>query len=89
MSEFIEKQVAADLAEAKLECAPLCIRIVSSLLMQSHTPERLVEHQEALGDKFPEEFPYKSKALLAFQKRGGLDVCLFALYVQVFIALQP
>jgi len=84
MSEFIEKAVAADLEASGVSCEPITIRIVSSLLMTSYAPEKLVEHQQALGDPYPKEFPYKSKALLAFQKRDGLDVCLFALYVQEY-----
>jgi len=84
MSEHIEKAVAADLEASGVVCEPITIRIVSSLLMTSYSPEKLVEHQQTLGDPYPKEFPYKSKALLAFQKREGYDVCLFALYVQEY-----
>ena len=84
MSEFIEKAVADDLAAENVQCEPITIRVVSCILTQATTPPRLVEHMEAIGEPYPKEFPYKSKALLAFQKRNGLDVCLFALYVQEY-----
>ena len=84
MSSFIENAVADDLAAAGCECEPVTIRVVSCQLTQSRTPRKIIDHMEALGDSYPHEFPYKSKALLAFQKIGGLDVCLFALYVQEY-----
>ena len=27
----------------------------------SYAPERLIEHQQKLGESYPKEFPYKSK----------------------------
>ena len=84
MGDFIEKQVQKDLTSAGITCSPIIVRIVSSLLMNSYVPERLIEHAQALRVDYPKEFPYKSKALLAFQKHDGIDVCLFALYVQEY-----
>ena len=49
MGEFIEQQVGKDMEEKGLTCAPVTVRVVSSLLMTSYTPERLVQHQAARG----------------------------------------
>ena len=54
MSDFIEKAVAADLATAGVSCAPVTIRIVSSLLMTSYGnlahEVQLLSRQKSLTD---------------------------------------
>ncbi|KAG8045524.1 hypothetical protein GUJ93_ZPchr0008g14123 [Zizania palustris] len=86
-----ERQQRATASGKSVEEVPgvegLTVRVVSS-------SDRVLQVQPRFRDffkqeQYPGEFPYKSKAILLFQKNEGVDVCLFAMYVQEYGSACP
>ncbi|EMS57745.1 putative histone acetyltransferase HAC-like 3 [Triticum urartu] len=101
LSDHIEQRLSLRLEHERLQRARasgkdieevpgvegLTVRVVSSAA-------RVLQVQPRFRDffkdgKYPGEFPYKSKAILLFQKNEGVDVCLFAMYVQEYGSDSP
>ncbi|XP_078148849.1 putative histone acetyltransferase HAC-like 3 isoform X1 [Carex rostrata] len=65
----------------------LCVRVVSAVDRVANVNRNFKEFLK--DENYPSEFPYKSKAIVLFQKIEGADVCLFAMYVQEYGSQCP
>ncbi|KAL0731155.1 hypothetical protein Bca4012_027249 [Brassica carinata] len=96
LSHFIERRLSRRLKEERHQTAKatgksvddvpepddLTLRVVFSADRTSHVNKTFADllHKE----HYPSEFPYRSKVILLFQKVEGVDICIFALFVQEF-----
>ncbi|KQK15543.1 probable histone acetyltransferase HAC-like 3 isoform X2 [Brachypodium distachyon] len=101
MSDHIEQRLSQRLVQERLlrarasgkgiEEVPgvegLTVRVVSSAARVLQVLPRFRDFFKQ--GNYPGEFPYKSKAILLFQKNEGVDVCLFAMYVQEYGSASP
>lgn len=80
---YIENRVNVFLKKKEAGAGDVHIRVVSS-------SEKVVEVKPGMRSKFVEsgelssEFPYRAKALFAFEEIDGVDVCFFGMHVQEY-----
>lgn len=83
LSVYIETRVNNFLKKKEAGAGEVHIRVVSS-------SDKMVEVKPGMRSRFVEsgdlkaEFPYRAKALFAFEEIDGIDVCFFGMHVQEY-----
>lgn len=82
LGAHIEKAVNIYLkGEENDEAGYVHIRIVSSVDKKVEVKTGM---RQRYHDQFPESFPYRARALFAFEEIDGVDVCFFGMHTQEF-----
>lgn len=83
LGQFLENRVNNYLKKKEAQCGEVTIRVLSSSDKLCEVKERMREKFTEMGE-MPESFPYRAKAIFAFQDIDGHDVCFFGLHVQEY-----
>ena len=82
LGTFLEERVNTYIKSTNTpEAGPVTIRVVSS---SDKTLETRMLMKERYTGEFPEQFPYRSKAMFVFEEIDGVDVCFFGMHVQEY-----
>ncbi|CAG0903715.1 unnamed protein product [Darwinula stevensoni] len=88
LGTYIENRVNNYLKKEEAGAGEVTIRVVAS-------SDKIVEVKPGMRRKFTEtgelcsEFPYRAKALFAFEEINGVDVCFFGMHVQEYGSNSP
>jgi len=83
LGTYIETRVNNFLKKKEAGAGEVAIRVVAS-------SDKIVEVKPGMRNRFvepgdlPEQFPYRAKALFAFEEVDGTDVCFFGMHVQEY-----
>ncbi|KAH9373302.1 hypothetical protein HPB48_005047 [Haemaphysalis longicornis] len=83
LGNFIENRVNCYLKKKESGAGEVTIRVVACT-------EKLVEVKPGMKSRYvetghwPEQFPYRAKALFAFEEIDGVDTCFFGMHVQEY-----
>ena len=81
LSTFLEDRVNNFLRMEDTDTGEITIRVVSS---GDKTLETRTNMRERFRGMFPTQFPYRTKAIFAFQKIDGAGICFFGMHVQEY-----
>ncbi|CAG0891726.1 unnamed protein product [Darwinula stevensoni] len=88
LGTYIENRVNNYLKKKEAGAGEVTIRVVAS-------SDKIVEVKPGMRRKFTDtgelypEFPYRAKALFAFEEINGVDVCFFGMHVQEYGSNSP
>ncbi|PSN48638.1 hypothetical protein C0J52_12712 [Blattella germanica] len=83
LGAYIEARVNNFLKKKEAGAGEVAIRVVAS-------SDKIVEVKPGMRNRFvepgdlPDQFPYRAKALFAFEEVDGTDVCFFGMHVQEY-----
>lgn len=92
LSDFLEEMVRSRLAETGFESVmeSLSIRMVANSDQSMEVPSIISSNfMTEDGDCLPLSIPFRQKCILLFQTIDGIDVCVFCLYAQEYMADCP
>jgi len=81
LSDAIEASMAATLKKSGISVHGLTVRVVSS---KQYKYPAVAAMKTRYGSDYPDDFPYDSRCIIAFQEVEGKDVAVFAMYVQEY-----
>ncbi|KAK3749980.1 hypothetical protein QZH41_007300 [Actinostola sp. cb2023] len=89
LGELIERRVNGFLRKQNC-CSEVTIRVVSSVDKVGDVKPGMKTRYDGSGS-LPESFPYRARAMFAFEEIDGTDVCFFGMHVQEYGSdcLQP
>ncbi|CAA82353.3 Protein cbp-1 [Caenorhabditis elegans] len=80
---FIKKQLQAEAHKYPVIIRTLCVQDKEAEV-KAQMKQKYVE-----SNQFPEKFPYRTKAVFAFEIIDGVEVCFFGLHVQEYGSACP
>ncbi|GAA31548.2 E1A/CREB-binding protein [Clonorchis sinensis] len=88
LSAFLEKRVNDFLKKKEVGTGEVTIRVLASSDKVAEV-KPLMRARFTESGELSESFPYRLKAIFAFQEIDGQDVCFFGLYVQEYGSESP
>lgn len=84
LGQYIENRVNTFLRKKETGAGEVYIRVVSSSDKYVEVKPLMRQRYVESGSMWPDTFPYRAKALFAFEDFNGVDVCFFGMHVQEY-----
>ncbi|XP_025086148.1 CREB-binding protein-like isoform X2 [Pomacea canaliculata] len=86
LGTYLENRVNNFLKKKDMGAGEVTIRVLSSYDKVTEVKPLMMSR---FGEEIPESFPYRAKAMFAFEEIDGTDVCFFGMHVQEYGSSCP